>query len=198
VDPFVRALLALPVLDPAEERSLARRTRAGDRAARDTLITSGLRAVAVRGLMLGLRGEELRDAVQSGAVGLIRAVDRFDPDHGARLATYAWRWIGAEMSRPVRAETSLDDAGEPSVEQCPALDDDLLGGLSDLGVEVLRRRFGLGSEHAVPLPRRVVGEQLGLTVSQVRTIEGKAMRQLREGLAKVVDRAPLQGGADPP
>jgi RNA polymerase sigma factor (sigma-70 family) len=198
VDPFVRALLALPVLDPAEERWLARRMRTGDRAARDTLITSGLRAVALRALMLGLRGEDLRDAVQSGTVGLIRAVDRFDPDQGARLATYAWRWIGAEMSRPARTETSLDDAGEPRVEECPTLDHDLLAGLSDIGGEVLRRRFGLGSEHAVPLPRRVVGEQLGLTVSQVRTIEGKAMRQLREGLAKVVDRAPLQGGADPP
>jgi DNA-directed RNA polymerase sigma subunit (sigma70/sigma32) len=181
----------------AEEHALAVRARAGDPAAREALITSGLRSVALRAHMLGLNGEELRDAVQSGTIGLIRAVDRFDPERGVRLATYAWRWIGAEMRPPSRAEVPLDDA-EPAVDGPSGADADLLTGMSDLAVDVLCRRFGLGVDHPSAQSRRAVGEQLGLTVSQVRTIEGKAMRQLRGGLAKVADRAPLQGGADPP
>jgi RNA polymerase sigma factor (sigma-70 family) len=189
--------MSLPALDAVEEQALARRARCGDRAARDALITSGLRSVAVRARMLGLQGEELRDAVQSGSIGLIRAVDRFDPDRGARLATYAWRWIGAEMAGRGRPEATADVI-EPWVEDRAAVDIDLLDGMADTEAEVLRRRFGLGSDHASPLSRRAVGEHLGLSVSQVRTIEAKAMRQLRRGLAKVVDRAPLQGGADPP
>lgn len=189
--------MALPPLDAAEERHLACLASRGDREAREALITAGLRSVALRARMLGLQGEELRDAVQSGAVGLIRAVDRFDPDRGARLATYAWRWIGAEMPRPRMNEVPLDVV-ETWSEACPDDLDDLLDGLPDAEAEVLRQRFGLGPGHASPLSRRAVGERLGLSVSQVRTTEAKAMRQLRRGLAKVVDRAPPQRGADPP
>jgi DNA-directed RNA polymerase sigma subunit (sigma70/sigma32) len=197
VDHFIRQLLSQPPLEAAAERELARRARGGDLAARDALITAGLRSVALRALMLGLRGEELRDAVQSGAVGLIRAVDRFDPERGVRLATYAWQWIGAELTRPVRRETTLDEeTGWFAVH--PDLADDLLDGMPHVEAEVLRQRFGLGPGHPSPLSRRAVGERLGLSVSQVRTIESKAMRQLRRGLAKVVDRAPVHPGADPP
>ena len=189
--------MSLPPLPAADEHALAVRARAGDAAAREALITSGLRSVALRARMLGLRGEELRDAVQAGSVGLIRAVDRFDPDQGTRLATYAWRWIGAEMRRSGCREEPLDDVEPSSVDRAD-MAADLLDGMSELAVDVLVRRFGVGVEHPFTLSRRAVGEQLGLSVSQVRTIEGQAMRQLRGGLAKVADRAPLQGGADPP
>lgn len=189
--------MSRPPLPAADEHALAVRARAGDPTAREALITSGLRSVALRARMLGLRGEELRDAVQTGSIGLIRAVDRFDPDRGVRLATYAWRWIGAEMRRSGCSEVPLDTI-EPAVDDLAGAGADLLDGMSEVAVDVLVRRFGLGVENPSAQSRRAVGEQLGLTVSQVRTIEGKAMRQLRGGLAKVADRAPLQGGADPP
>ncbi|MEV7395973.1 sigma-70 family RNA polymerase sigma factor [Aeromicrobium sp. NPDC092404] len=150
-----------------------------------------MRSVAMRARLRGLVGEELRDAVQSGAVGLIRAIDRFDPDRGARLATYAWHWIGAAMTVEHRPEQPLGDEDRPTSE-AEISDLDLLDGMPDELAEVLRLRFGLGDPLAVPMPRRVVGERLGLSIAQVRTIEGKAMRQLRERLAKVIDRAPLQ------
>lgn len=196
MDRFVRELLALPLMEPAEELTLARLAHRGDGAARDALITSGMRAVALRARLRGLQGEELRDAVQSGAVGLIRAIDRFDPDRGVRLATYAWHWIGAAMAVDRRPDLPLGDEDRPA--QDPELaDPDLLEGMPEELAEVLRLRFGLGSGSAQPLPRHLVGERLGLTVAQVRTIEAKAMRQLRSRLAKVVDRAPPVGGADP-
>lgn len=97
VDRFVRELLSLPPLEAAEELALARRVRTGDAEARATLITAGLRAVALRARLRGLRGEELRDAVQSGAIGLIHAVDRFDPDRGHEFLSYAVPTINGEV-----------------------------------------------------------------------------------------------------
>lgn len=147
--------------------------------------------------MRGLTGEDLREAVQAGAVGLIRAVDRFDPERGVRLATYAWHFIGAEMAVERRREVALDD--QDALTEAP--DDpepDLLVGLPPDQVEVLQLRFGIGTEPAVPLTRRAVAERLGVSPTTVRTLEGKAMRQLRRRLAKVVDRAPRQREADPP
>ncbi|AXT84590.1 hypothetical protein C6I20_04845 [Aeromicrobium sp. A1-2] len=197
MDRFVRDFLALPPLDAAQELVLARLARRGDREAREALIMSGMRAVAMRARRRGLHGEELRDAVQSGAIGLIQAIDRYDPDRGARLATYAWHWIGAAMIVERRPELPLDDRDRPA--EVPICSDlDLLDGMPAQLAEVLRVRFGLSDPTASPLPRHRVADRLGLTVAQVRALEGKAMRQLRTRLAKVVDRAPPQRGADPP
>ncbi len=191
MDRFVRNLLSLPALDAADERALALLSRGGDSEAREQLIISGLRSVVLRARQLGLTGEELRDAVQAGTIGLIRAVDRFDPDRGARLATYAWQWIGAEMTRPAHRELPLHDDDRSFNEDfdCP---ENLLEGLPNMLAEVLVLRFGLGPQAEPALSRRAVGERLRLTISQVRTLEAEAMRQLHEGLAKVIDRAPLQ------
>ncbi|MET1061572.1 MAG: sigma factor [Aeromicrobium sp.] len=197
MDDFVRDLLARQPIEAAEERALARLARTGDLDARAELITSGLRSVALRARLRGLSGEELREAVQSGAIGLIRAIDRFDPDRGVRLATYAWHWIGAEMHREALPDLPLGDL-EPAVEDPGVSSTDLLEGLPEELAEVVRLRFGLAGDTPIPMSRIAVAQHLGVSVAQVRTREGKAMRQLRRGLAKVVDRAPPQRGADPP
>lgn len=192
MDRFVRDLIAMPPMAAAEEHDLACRARDGDQEARSALIVAGLRSVGLRGLLLGLSGEELRDAVQAGAVGLIRAVDRFDPDRGARLATFAWWWIGAEMRPADRPEVPLDEADVAVVEHMRIDDIDLLDGLTEDEATVLRLRFAVGDSSAFPMPRSVVAHQLGLSPSQVRTLEGKAMRQVRRGLAKVLYCVPPQ------
>lgn len=189
MDQFARGLMSLSPLSPAEEQALARLARAGDQAARAALITSGMRSVVLRARLLGLRGEELRDAVQSGAVGLIRAVDRFDPERGVRLSTYAWKWIGAEMQRTPGREDPLGETEPSCVDPLPE-HESVLAGLDAKEAEVLELRFGLTARATGPMPRATVADRLGLTVSQVRTVEGKAMRQLRTRLANVVDRAP--------
>jgi RNA polymerase sigma factor (sigma-70 family) len=193
MDRFVRSLLSSVPLTSEQELALARRARDGDARARHDLITSGMRSVALRACLLGIRGDDLGDAVQSGAIGLIRAVDRFDPERGVRLATYAWRWVGAEMASRQRMEVPLDDVELPADKALPddstALDE-MLGSLPADESELLRLRFGVGRPDAICLSRQAAGERLGLTVSQVRTIEARAMRQLRQGLANVVHRAP--------
>ena len=195
MDPFVRRLLSSTPITPEQELALARRAHGGDPRARHDLIVSGLRSVALRARLLGIRDDDLADAVQSGAVGLIRAVDRFDPERGVRLATYAWHFVGAEMSGRHRPEVPLDDV-DPAVVDEPRHDSSALGELlqslpSD-ELELLRLRFGVGCPSEICLSRQAAGERLGLTISQVRTVEAKAMRQLRRGLANVVHRAPHQ------
>ena len=199
MDPFVRGLLALPPLNAEEERVLARRARQGDVKARADLITAGMRAVALRAMLCGFRGDEMRDAVQSGAVGLIRAVDQFDPDRGARLATYSWHWIGSAMKVSARPEIPLDDIDQGSIEAAVSaapVVTDLLDGMPDELAAVIRLRFGLGSSAEPAMTRSQVAERAGLTVAQVRQREAKAMRHLRSRLARVAYRAPPRG-ADP-
>ena len=180
----VRRVLSQPEIDAETERRLGRAARSGDRWAREQLITAGLRYVVQRARLLGFGADELDDAVQAGSLGLIAAVDRFDPDRGARLKTFAWWWIGDAMRTAVPRPAAVMDVGPKAAER--ALD------LPVEVPEVLRLRFRLG-EPAGPLrPRHEVAALLGLTVAQVRVEEGRAMRRVRAGLAKVGHRAPAR------
>ena len=194
MDASVRRLLEQAPLDAEQERRLAHRMRGGDLEARAALVMSGMRAVVQRALMVGLRGDDLRDGVQAGAVGLIQAVDRFDPDRGARLATYAWSWIGGALTQPSRAEVpgpTRDRAAAPGDESWTWIE-----GLAPPAEEVLRLRHGLG--RVGPMSRREVAERVGLTESRVRAVEAEAMRQLRVHLGSIGDRARPSCPADPP
>ena len=89
------------LLTPEEELDLGRRARAGDARARTRLIEKNLRlvvSVAKRHRGMGLPFEDL---IQEGNVGLIRAVERFDPDMGNRFATYATWWIRQAIGRAI-------------------------------------------------------------------------------------------------
>jgi RNA polymerase sigma factor (sigma-70 family) len=194
MDAYVQRLLAQAPLTREEEVGLARRARNGDAAARSALVVAGMRSVAQRALMRGLRGEDLRDGVQAGALGLIRAVDRFDPDRGVRLATFAWAWIGAALvdDRPPEVELAHDRVDPRGRDDAAAW----LDGLSPLGADVVRLRFGVGGQP--PLSRREVAGRLCLSESRVRTVEAEAMRHLRRSLGRIGPRAAPSGQADPP
>ena len=198
MDASVRRLLEQTPLDADQERRLAHRVRDGDPEARAALVMAGMRAVVQRALMIGLRGDDLRDGVQAGAVGLIHAVDRFDPDRGARLATYAWSWISGAMQAPPRREVTLDPAVRPELRPAGAIDEGWtwLDGLAPPAQDVLRLRHGGGG--AAPLSRREVAERLGLSEGQVRAVETEAMRQVRVQLGSIGDRAWPSCEADPP
>lgn len=198
MDPYLLRLAAIPPLGAEAEHQLAVGSWRGDRAARDELITASLRLVVMRARLLGLSGSRLLDAVQAGTVGLIEAVDRFDPYRGSRLSSYAWWWIGRAMreSRPAPEFASRPDLADPR----PPVghDVDLLEGLDEELVAVLAARFRIGAGPGRPTPRAEVARRLGLTISQVRTREAKALEHVRERLAKVGHRAPHEHrGADP-
>lgn len=97
-DAFVRKAQAMPVLDQDEEFELARRFRAtGDRDAFDALVEAYLRYV-IR-IARGYRGYglPLSDLVSEGSLGLIKAVEKFEPERGNRLSTAAMWWIRAAI-----------------------------------------------------------------------------------------------------
>jgi len=100
---YLSEVARIPPLTEEEERTLARRMREGDRAARERLILSHLRLVVAIAREYGETGMDLLDMIQEGNMGLIEAVDRFDPELGYRLSTYARWWIrqaiGAAIER---------------------------------------------------------------------------------------------------
>jgi RNA polymerase primary sigma factor len=89
------------LLNHQEEIDLSKRTKKGDKAARKRLIEKNLRlvvSIAKRSRGYGLPFEDL---IQEGNIGLIRAVEKFDPDRGFRFSTYATWWIRQAVQRAV-------------------------------------------------------------------------------------------------
>jgi RNA polymerase sigma-32 factor len=84
-------------LTPEAEHELAIQYRAGDAAAGRKLVEACLPFVMTIALEYRRWGLPLEDIVQEGNIGLLKAADRFDPDRGCRLATYAAYWIRAEI-----------------------------------------------------------------------------------------------------
>jgi len=93
LDIYFRDIARFPLLTPDEEQALARGMRAGEDQARERLIVSNLRLVAKIAQEYTDVGLPLMDLIQEGNVGLIQAIDRFDPERGFRLSTYAVWWI---------------------------------------------------------------------------------------------------------
>jgi RNA polymerase nonessential primary-like sigma factor len=90
---YLSAIGLIPLLDPPTEIALAQRVRRGDAEARRQMIEANLRLVVnvARGFVG--RGVPLLDLIEEGNLGLIRAVEKFDPDRGVRFSTYAVWWI---------------------------------------------------------------------------------------------------------
>ena len=104
---FLDRVRAQPFLTPEEEDALARRALAGDQAAEERLICSHLGFVARMARAYRSYGLPLSDLVQEGTVALIQAIRRYDPNRGARLATFAMWSIRAALQEQVASSWSL-------------------------------------------------------------------------------------------
>ncbi len=90
---YFRDVGRYPLLSAAQEKTLSRKARRGDSGARELMIASNLRLVVSMARRFMGRGLDLDDLIEEGNLGLITAVERYDPEKGFRFTTYAAWWI---------------------------------------------------------------------------------------------------------
>ena len=203
-----------PPLGAEEERELFRRLRAGgaqaEEGARTKLIEHNLRLVAhiVRKYYSAQGCSD--DLISIGTIGLIKAIDSFNPEKGARFATYSAKCIQNEILMYFRAqkkqsmENSLSDAVDVDKDGNPltymdilSVDDDIIDEidlrirsaklykaisekLDDRERTVITLRYGLNGGRCYT--QREVAERLGISRSYVSRIEKVALEKIREAL----------------
>lgn len=96
---YLREIRQVRLLTPAEEVKLAKRIQRGDKKARELMIKANLRLVVKIARDYEDLGLPLLDLISEGNIGLIKGVERFDPNKGAKLSTYASWWIKQSMKR---------------------------------------------------------------------------------------------------
>ncbi|HIX46578.1 MAG TPA: RNA polymerase sporulation sigma factor SigE [Candidatus Borkfalkia faecigallinarum] len=206
---------ALPLPYSAEEESaLLGKLSAGDAAVRSSLIEHNLRLVVYIARKFDNTGADADDLVSVGTIGLIKAVNSFDPAKNIKLATYASRCIENEILMylrrlvRVRNEVSFDEPLNTDWEGNELLLSDILGTDSDVvykdietGVEkellrgALRRlperdrrimtmRFGLDGKEE--MTQKDVADVLGISQSYISRLEKKIIARLKSEIGKLV------------
>jgi len=104
---YLKEIRKYPLLSHAEECELTRRLRKGDEEARENMISSNLRLVVAMGKRYINRGLPFADLIEEGNIGLMRAVEKFDPERGFRFSTYASWWIKQSMERAIANQSSI-------------------------------------------------------------------------------------------
>jgi RNA polymerase nonessential primary-like sigma factor len=98
---YLKEIGATALLTPTQELALARAVRQGDFAARQHMIEANLRLVVSIAKHYQHRGIPLDDLIEEGNLGLIHALEKFDPERGFRFSTYATWWIRQNVERAI-------------------------------------------------------------------------------------------------
>jgi RNA polymerase primary sigma factor len=98
---YLREIGKIPLLNAEEELALAQRVVAGDKLAKDQMAEANMRLVVSIAKRYVGRGLDLLDLIQEGNTGLLRAVEKFDPDKGFKFSTYATWWIRQAITRAI-------------------------------------------------------------------------------------------------
>lgn len=98
---YLREIGKIPLLNAEEELELAQKVVAGDKRAKDKMAEANMRLVVSIAKRYVGRGLDLLDLIQEGNTGLLRAVEKFDPDKGFKFSTYATWWIRQAITRAI-------------------------------------------------------------------------------------------------
>ncbi len=98
---YLREIGKIPLLSSDQELALAQRVVQGDRVAKDQMAEANMRLVVSIAKRYVGRGLDLLDLIQEGNTGLLRAVEKFDPDKGFKFSTYATWWIRQAITRAI-------------------------------------------------------------------------------------------------
>lgn len=98
---YLREIGKIPLLKADEELALAQKVVAGDKEAKDQMAEANMRLVVSIAKRYVGRGLDLLDLIQEGNTGLLRAVEKFDPDKGFKFSTYATWWIRQAITRAI-------------------------------------------------------------------------------------------------
>lgn len=98
---YLREIGKIPLLSQEEELDLAQKAMKGDKRAKDKLAEANMRLVVSIAKRYGGRGLDFLDLIQEGNTGLLRAVEKFDPDKGFKFSTYATWWIRQAITRAI-------------------------------------------------------------------------------------------------
>ncbi len=98
---YLREIGKIPLLTAEEELALAQQVVAGDKRAKDKMAEANMRLVVSIAKRYVGRGLDLLDLIQEGNTGLLRAVEKFDPDKGFKFSTYATWWIRQAITRAI-------------------------------------------------------------------------------------------------
>ena len=202
-----------PPLTREEELAMMRRMNAGDETARATLIERNLRLVVYIARKFENTGISIEDLISIGAIGLIKAVNSFDPEKNIKLATYASRCIENEIlmvlrkTNRLKLEVSFDEPLNTDWDGNELLLSDILGTEPDVvsrdlddSVEkqllhdaihaltprekhIVDLRYGLGSE--TEHTQKEVADIMGISQSYISRLEKRIIGKLREELQKM-------------
>jgi RNA polymerase sigma-32 factor len=168
LDTWLAEVRRHPLLSPEEERTLARRFREhGDSKARTRLVASNLRLVVKLACEHHRPPLLLMDLIQEGNLGLLLAVERFEPERGVRLCTYAAWWIRAYLLRFILENWRLVKLGTTDVQRklffrMREEEGRLLASGQEATVGLLAARLGVSEEDVVEMDQRLRQEEVRL------------------------------------
>lgn len=151
----------MPLLSPDQEIELARRIRKGDAAARERMINANLRLVVTIARDYVNFGLPLVDLISEGNIGLMKAIDRFDPEKAVKLSTYAIWWIKRAIKNALANQSKTIRLPAKTIEKI---------------TRMRRVSVQMGNELGREPTEDELGEELGIATEKVARLRSVGLR----------------------